>query len=63
MKSDHDLSQSLPKLYNFFSFYELCHETTCFMLCKNEGAADQHLCVDYIDRTIPLLSKSEISTF
>ena len=30
-------------------------------LCGNH-AADQHLCFDYIDGTIPLLSKSEISS-
>ena len=40
-----------------------------FCICKNKDAdqlrgnceADQHLCFRYIDSTIPLLSKSEIS--
>ena len=39
-------------------------------ICKNKGAdqlcsnctADQHLCFRYIDTTIPLLPKSEISS-
>ena len=30
-----------------------------FCICKNKGA-DQRLCFRLIDRTIPLLSKSEI---
>ena len=42
-----------------------------FSLCKNKGAdqlrgnrkADQHLCFHYLDSTIPLLLKSEISSF
>ena len=38
-----------------------------FCICENTGldscAADQHLCFRYIDSTIPLLSKSEISRF
>ena len=38
-----------------------------FCICENIGAgqldtADQHLCFPYIDSTIPLLSKSEISS-
>ena len=41
-----------------------------FCICKNKDAdqlrgnreADQRLCFRYIDRTIPLLSKSEISS-
>ena len=41
-----------------------------FCICENKGAdqlrgnreADQHLCSRYIDSTIPLLSKSEISS-
>ena len=41
-----------------------------FCICKNKDAdqlhsnreADQHLCFRYIDSTIPLLSKSEISS-
>ena len=42
-----------------------------FCLCKNKDAdqlrgnreADQRLCFRFIDSTIPLLSKSEISSF
>ena len=42
-----------------------------FCLCENKGAdqlrsnceADQHLCFRYMDSTIPLLLKSEISSF
>ena len=42
-----------------------------FCICKNKDAdqlrgnreADQHLCFRYTDTTIPLLSKSEISSF
>ena len=38
------------------------HEKTCFFcICENKDA-DQHLCFRYIDRTIPQLSKSEISS-
>ena len=45
------------------------HEKTGLSICENKDAdqlrsnqeADQHLCFRYIDRTIPLLSKSEIS--
>ena len=41
-----------------------------FCICKNKDAdqlrgnceADQHLCFRYIDSTIPLLSKTEISS-
>ena len=41
-----------------------------FCICENKDAdqlrrgreADQHLCFRYIDSTIPLLSKSEISS-
>ena len=43
---------------------------TCFCICENKGAgqlhgdcaADQHIIFSYIDSTIPLLSKSEISS-
>ena len=42
---------------------------TAFCICENKGAdqlcgnheTDQHLCFRYMDSTIPLLSKSEIS--
>ena len=41
-----------------------------FCICENKGAdqlrsncaADQHLCFRYVDSTIPLLSKSQISS-
>ena len=45
--------------------YEPHHEKTCFLHMQtkdNNCAADQHLCFRYIDRTIPLLPKSEISS-
>ena len=43
---------------------------TCFCICENKGAdqlhsdcaADQHIIFSYIDSTISLLSKSEISS-
>ena len=46
------------------------HEKTGFCLCENKDAdqlsgnreADQRLCFRYIDSTIPLLPKSEISS-
>ena len=42
---------------------------TAFCICENKGAdhlcgkreADQHPCLCYLDTTIPLLSKAEIS--
>ena len=44
-------------------------EKSCFCICKSKGAdrlrgnraADQRLCSRYIDSTIPLLPKSELS--
>ena len=41
-----------------------------FCICENKDAdqlrgdreADQHLCIRYVDSTMPLLSKSEISS-
>ena len=46
------------------------YEKTRFCICENKDAdqlrgnreADQRLCFRYIDSTIPLLSKSEISS-
>ena len=46
------------------------HEKTGFCLCENKAAdqlrsnceADQRLCFHYTDSTIPLLSKSKISS-
>ena len=51
------------------SIYEPHHEKTNVCICENKDAdplcgnceADQRLCFRYIDSTIPLLSKSEIS--
>ena len=40
---------------------ELRHEKTCFGISENKGS-DHHLCFSYIDSTIPLLPKSEISS-
>ena len=50
--------------------YEPRREKISFCICENKDAdqirgnreADQHLCFRYIDSTIPLLSKSEISS-
>ena len=49
--------------------YEPRYEKTVFCICENKDAdqlrsncaADQRLCFRYMDSTIPLLSKSEIS--
>ena len=49
--------------------YELCHEKTCFLAhAKTKGKlsctatqADQRLCFHFIDGTMPLHPKSEIS--
>ena len=63
-------------IYNGFTFNDIvrikepCHEKTYFCICENKDAdqlrgnrkADQRLCFHYIDSTIPLLSKSEISS-
>ena len=50
--------------------YEPCHEKTNICICESKDAdqlrgnreADQCLCFRFIDSTIPLLSKSEISS-
>ena len=50
--------------------YEPRHEKTTFYICENKDAdqlrvdreADLRLCFRYKDSTIPLLSKSEISS-
>ena len=47
--------------------YEPRHEKTCFLQMRKQRrrsacAADQRLCFRYIDSTIPLLSKSKISS-
>ena len=51
--------------------YEPRYEKPAFCICENKDAdqlrskreADQRLCFRNIDTTIPLLSKSEISSF
>ena len=56
-------------IYNIIT-YEPCSRKTNFSICKNKGAdqlrnncaADQHLCFNNLDSTIPLLSKSKISS-
>ena len=56
--------------HTYFTF-EPHREKTGFCLCENKGAdqlrgnreADQRLCFRYSDSTIPLLLKSEISSF
>ena len=53
----------------FMEKYEPRREKPGFCICENKDAdqlrgnreADQRLCFRYIDSTIPLLSKSEIS--
>ena len=42
-------------------FFCICENNGVDQLCRN-CAADQHLCFRYIDGTIPLLPKSEISS-
>ena len=52
------------------TIFEPHHEKTHVCICENKDAdqlrgnreADQRLCFHYIDSTIPLLSKSEISS-
>ena len=63
---DNLLDFSNPKV-----LYELLHEKTCFCVCENKDAdqlcgnheADQCLCFRYTGSTIPLLLKSQISSF
>ena len=44
-----------------FGLYEPRHKKTGFCTCEKK-AADQRPCFRYTDSTIPLLSKSEISS-
>ena len=52
------------------NLFEPCHEKPVFCICENKDAdqlrcnheADQRLCFRYIDSTIPLLPKYEISS-
>ena len=56
--------------YNTILIFELRHEKTNVCICENKDAdqlqgnreTDQHLYLRYIDSTIPLLSKAEISS-
>ena len=58
------------RLVNSGEYNELPHEKTAICICENKGAdqlrsnceADHCLCFRYLDRTIPLLSKSKISS-
>ena len=62
-------NQSLEYMFNPL-INEPCHEKPAFCICVNKDAdhlrsncaADQRLCFRYIDSTINLLSKSEISS-
>ena len=54
-----------------YFLYEPRRDKKAFCICKNKDAdqlrgnreADQRLCLRYIDNTIPLLPKYEISSF
>ena len=58
-------------MFHKHTHYELHHEKSAFCICKNKGAdqlhgkpaADQRLCLRYIDSAVPLLLKSKISSF
>ena len=64
--SDSDLDKPILRIV----LYEPRYEKPTFCICENKDAdllrgnreADQRLCFRYIDRTIPLLSKSKISS-
>ena len=56
---------------DYLKSFELRHEKICFFcICENKDAdqlrgnrkADQRICFRYMDSTIPLLAKSEISS-
>ena len=57
-------------MHDVETIFEPRHEKTKFRICENKDAdqlrgnreADQRLCFRYMDSTIPLLSKSEISS-
>ena len=61
--------QALVKIYNIH-YMSLVMRKPAFCICENKEAdqlrgnreADQRLCFRYTDSTIPLLSKSEISS-
>ena len=62
------IAQQVPREMTL-QYNILCEPTIC--ICENKGAdqlrgnceADQHLCFHYTDSAIPLLLKSEISSF
>ena len=68
LAESHRLSQL--NTYPVTRIPESRHEKTNVCICENKDAdqlrgnreADQRLCIRYIDSTIPLLSKSEISS-
>ena len=61
----------IPSLYFQWILFEPRHEKPGFCICENKDAdqlrgereADQRLCFRYTDSTIPLLPKSEISSY
>ena len=64
-------NECLERLCDIFLYkFELCHEKTNVCICENKDADqligyredDQRLCFPFIDSTIPLLSKCEISS-
>ena len=57
-------SQLVMATHHFVGYYvNRIMRKSAFLTCENKGlAADQHLCFCYIDSTIPLLPKSEISS-
>ena len=64
-----DILQTFSEAY-FHYILSLVMRKPAFCICENKDAdqlrgnrkADQRLCFRYIDSTIPLLSKSEISS-
>ena len=56
------LFQYQPQISQFL-LYEALHQKTCFLhMLKQRCTADRRLCFSYTDSTIPLLSKSQISS-
>ena len=52
---------SEPRYEKTVFFFGICENKDTDQLCRN-CAADQRLCFHYINATIPLLSKSKISS-
>ena len=71
MKCGHFLKETWRGTSNEYPHMSLVVRKPEFCICENKDAdqlhsncaADQRLCFRYIDSTIPLLSKSEISSF